>query len=71
MSWLNRHNRIELPCPRQEWFDKALAGSDRQLIPVTPEIASQAVDLQEHHSDPQDRIIIATALIHNALLLCS
>jgi len=69
VSWLNRHNRIELPCPRNEWFDKALAGSDIQLIPITPEIAGQAVDLQEHHSDPQDRIIIATALIHNALLL--
>jgi len=69
VSWLNRHNRIELPCPPHEWFDKALAGSDIQLIPLTPEIASQAVDLQQHHSDPQDRIIIATALIHNALLL--
>jgi len=69
VSWLDRHNRIELPCPRNEWFDKALVDSDIQLIPITPEIASQAVDLQEHHSDPQDRIIIATALIHNALLL--
>ncbi len=69
VAWLNRHNRIELPCPRNEWFDKALVGSDIQLIPVTPEIAGQAVDLQEHHSDPQDRIIIATAIIHNALLL--
>lgn len=69
VSWLDRHNRIQLPDPRNEWFDKALTGSDIQLIPITPEIASQAVDLQEHHSDPQDRIIIATALIHNALLL--
>ncbi|EDN68330.1 PilT-like protein [Beggiatoa sp. PS] len=69
VSWLDRHNRIELPCPRHEWFEKALVGSDIQLIPITPEIASQAVDLPEHHSDPQDRIIIATALIHNALLL--
>jgi PIN domain nuclease of toxin-antitoxin system len=69
VSWLDRHNRIQLPCPRNEWFDKALAGSDIQLIPITPEIASQAVELPEHHSDPQDRLIIATALIHNALLL--
>ncbi len=69
VSWLDRHNRIQLPCPRNEWFDKALVGSDIQLIPITPEIASQAVELPEHHSDPQDRIIIATALIHNALLL--
>jgi PIN domain nuclease of toxin-antitoxin system len=32
------------------------------LLPVSAEIASIAVDLPEHHSDPQDRIIIATAL---------
>ena len=69
VSWLDRHNRIQLSSPRNEWFDKALAYSNIQLIPITPEIASQAVDLQEHHSDPQDRIIIATALIHNARIL--
>ena len=69
VSWLDQHSRIQLPNPRNEWFDKALTGSDIQLIPITPEIANQAVDLPEHHSDPQDRIIIATALIHNALLL--
>ncbi|MDU9049774.1 MAG: type II toxin-antitoxin system VapC family toxin [Candidatus Electrothrix sp. Rat3] len=69
VSWLERHGRIELPCSRSEWFDKALTGSCIQLFSITPEIASQAVDLPEHHSDPQDRIIIATALVHDALLL--
>lgn len=69
VAWLERHGRIELPCPRPEWFNKALTGSSIQLLPITPEIASQAVDLPEHHSDPQDRIIIATALVHDALLL--
>ena len=69
VAWLDRHNRIELPCPRLQWFEKALSGSQIQLVPITPEIAGQAVDLPEHHSDPQDRIIIASALFHNALLL--
>ena len=69
VSWLDQHERIQLSTPRNEWFDKALTGSDIALIPITPEIASQAVDLPEHHNDPQDRIIIATALNHNALLL--
>ena len=69
VPWLDRHNRIQLPCPRNEWFDKALACSDIEIIPITHQIASQAVDLHEHYSDPQDSIIIATALIHNALLL--
>jgi len=51
------------------WFTKALSGSGIQLVPISPEITDRAVSLYEHHSDPQDRIIIATVLIHNALLL--
>ncbi len=69
VAWLDRHGRIVLPCARGEWFDKALAGSGIELLPVTPEIAGIAVDLPEHHSDPQDRLIIATALAHGADLL--
>ncbi|MCA1792437.1 MAG: type II toxin-antitoxin system VapC family toxin [Desulfobacteraceae bacterium] len=69
VSWLERHNRIELPCVRSVWFEKALQGSNILLMPITPEIASMAVDLPEHHSDPQDRIIIATALAHDGRLM--
>lgn len=69
VSWLERHNRIDLPYSRTVWFEKALEGSDILLMPITPEIASMAVDLPEHHSDPQDRIIIATALVHNGSLM--
>ena len=69
VSWLERHKRIQLPCSRLEWFGKALTGSQIQLIPISPEVASKAVDLPEHHGDPQDRIIIATALVYDALLL--
>jgi PIN domain nuclease of toxin-antitoxin system len=69
VSWLERHNRIELPFVRSVWFEKALQGSNILLMPITPEIASMAVDLPEHHSDPQDRIIIATALAHDGRLM--
>lgn len=69
VAWLEAHSRIQLPCNRTEWFEKALEGSDVHLLPITPAIAGLAVDLPEHHSDPQDRIIIATALCHNAQLM--
>jgi PIN domain nuclease of toxin-antitoxin system len=69
VAWLERHARIALPCPRDEWFDKALSGSGIRLVPITPTIASRAVDLPEHHRDSQDRLIIATALAHRAVLL--
>jgi len=69
VAWLERHGRISLPCPRLEWFHKALTGSRILLLPVTPRIAGLAVDLPEHHSDPQDRLIIATALDYDAKLI--
>ena len=69
VSWLEKHNRIVLSCPLVEWFEKALNGSGVELLPITPEIAAQTVNLPEHHRDPQDSIIIFTSLVHNALLL--
>ena len=69
VAWLDAHTRIQLPCSRTNWFEKALEGSDVNLLPITPAIAGLAVDLPEHHSDPQDRIIIATAISHGAQLM--
>lgn len=69
VAWLERHRRISLPCQPTAWFEKALNHSGIVLLPITPVIAVRAVDLHEHHSDPQDRIIIATALEHNAKLM--
>jgi PIN domain nuclease of toxin-antitoxin system len=69
VSWLEKHGRIVLPETRTDWFEKALTGSGIDLVPITVEVASLAVDLSEHHSDPQDRMIIATAIVNNAVLL--
>jgi PIN domain nuclease of toxin-antitoxin system len=69
VSWLEAHRRIQLLCSRIDWFDKALEGSGIHLLPITPVIASLAVELPEHHRDPQDRIIIASALSHDAQLM--
>ena len=69
VAWLERHLRISLPCQPAEWFEKALHHSGIVLLPITPAIAARAVNLPEHHSDPQDRIIIASALEHNARLM--
>jgi PIN domain nuclease of toxin-antitoxin system len=69
LAWLAQHGRIILPCPRDEWFEKALDGSGISLLPITPRIAGLAVELAEHHRDPQDRLIIATALPYDATLI--
>lgn len=60
--------RLELPNNAQEWFESALAPVGIELFPLTPKIASRAVDLTPIHNDPFDRLIIATALVHEAKL---
>ena len=69
MAWLVRHGRIELDVGLDEWFSEVEASKSVRYLPVTAEIARRAVDLPEHHRDPQDRIIIATALQENAQLI--
>lgn len=49
VSWLHHHQRIRLPVPPVAWFEKALANSGIELLPITPDIADRAVALPEHH----------------------
>jgi PIN domain nuclease of toxin-antitoxin system len=69
MAWLVKHGRIDLGCPFEQWLEEVEAAQCVRFLPITPRIASTAVALPEHHKDPQDRLIIATALIHEAQLL--
>ena len=64
-----RRGRLLLPCPTPLWFAEALEPSGIRPLPLTPEIASLAVDLAAIHRDPFDRMIIATTLIHDANLI--
>ena len=68
VTMLARRGRIELPCETEEWLIKALIPSGIEPLPVTCEINHGAVSLPEHHKDPADRLIIATALHHGARL---
>ncbi len=69
VAWLDHHQRIILPQNKTDWFDKALGGSGILLFPITPKIAEIAVELPEHHRDPHDRLIIATAMFFDAHLM--
>lgn len=69
MAWLVRRGRVELEIPLAHWFDLALEGSDIQLVPLTPRLAERAAELPEHHKDPADRVIIATAIEHHFRLI--
>ena len=66
--YLVKRKRIDLPLPVREWLREALAPSGIESLPITAEIAAASAELPEHHKDPADRIIIATALAYNAKL---
>jgi PIN domain nuclease of toxin-antitoxin system len=68
VSMLVKHRKLELPLSVDEWLDEALTRSGLECLPITCEIARLSVALQDIHKDPADRIIIATAIHHDALL---
>jgi PIN domain nuclease of toxin-antitoxin system len=57
-----------LPCSVDLWLQNALEPTGIILLPLTAEIAYQAVNLSAVHKDPFDRLIIATALAYQAKL---
>lgn len=62
--------RIKLGIETLEWFKKAIALSGVQLENITPDIAVESCNLPGTlHSDPADRIIVATARHAEATLI--
>lgn len=69
VAWLYRRGRLTLKLPLDVWIDHALHGSDVQCLPVERRIAVCAAGFPEHHRDPADRLIIATAIEYQAQLI--
>ncbi len=63
-----RRGRLQLPVEPAVWVEQALEPSGIELLPLDAAIALRAVGLPEHHRDPFDRMIIATALELDAQL---
>lgn len=68
VPYLLKRRRIVLPLPVEDWLRDALSPTGIESLPVSWEIAFRSAQLPEHHRDPADRIIIATALAHDARL---
>ena len=68
MAWLVERGRIILRLPVSDWLDQVEVNGIA-IIAVTRTIAEYAVALPKHHKDPVDRIIIATAVENQALLV--
>lgn len=68
VALLVKRGRLTLPLPLAEWLIEATVNSGVESLPITCEIASQSVAITDIHRDPADRIIIATAIVHDAKL---
>ena len=61
--------RLQLPLDPETWIERALSTHGVLDLPVTWRIAARSALLPPLHADPCDRILIATAWIHNAVIL--
>ena len=69
IALLVRRNRVQLKLEFDQWLESSLADSGVSCLPVDRGIAVLAANLPEHHRDPADLLIIATAIVHNAQLI--
>jgi PIN domain nuclease of toxin-antitoxin system len=65
----HRKGKLELPMPPDDWYEEALEFHGLAEIPVSGRIASRSTLLPSLHSDPCDRILVATAQQHGVAIL--
>ena len=57
-----REGELLLKHPVRDWFDRVLKKYRLTMLPLSNEAMFRAGELEEHHKDPADRMIIASAL---------
>jgi len=69
-AMLVRKGRISLDRDPLEWMQRSLDCPGRELLPITPAVATASAGFGgDFHGDPADRIIVATALMESATLI--
>ena len=70
VSLLVKRNRLALTMDLNDWISRSESLPFFSFLPVDNEIAHQSVQLPPPlHDDPADRIIIASAMINDAILI--
>lgn len=70
LAMLEGKQRIELDIPVATWLSRAVTNTGIKVIDLSPEIAADSCSLPGNfHKDPADRIIVATARVHNMIFL--
>ena len=61
--------QLALPMAPQAWLDSTYAQRGLACLPVTDRIACTAAALPALHKDPADRIIVASAILNDLIVL--
>ncbi len=64
-----KKKKLKLPKKVEDWFSLALQLHGIKELEITSDILISSVQLPLHHTDPADRIIIATASHYNLTIL--
>lgn len=67
-AMLASRGRVVLDRPPLVWMQVALVRDRTTLLPLTAEIAARSIELTMH-GDPADRLILATAEVHDLRLV--
>jgi len=65
----HKKRKLELPMDPWEWFQQTTAFFEIKEVPISAKIAALSTAVEVSHSDPCDRIIIATAITNNLAVL--
>lgn len=67
---LARKGRIQLDREPQAWVTAALALTPAVQLPITYEVSARSHDLPGYaHPDPADRLVVATAVVHQLTII--
>ncbi len=64
-----RSGKLKLPLRSDKWYAEAIRCHQISEIPIDGDIALKSAELPQHHNDPCDRFIIATALNNDLTVL--
>ena len=64
-----RQGKLKLALPPREWFARVCEKYLLTTLPVSNETMFLAGELEEHHRDPADRMIIAAAKLANVAVI--
>jgi PIN domain nuclease of toxin-antitoxin system len=68
VAMLAEKKRLVIDRDILDWLEEAIAKTRVRILPLTAEIAARATSIQAF-SDPADRLIAATSLVHGVALV--